>query len=63
MKQAACLPGGFGIMVRMIFIVAPHAGQTIFARSFIFLNILKGLTRRIVCRNMMSFLLHGWRKP
>jgi hypothetical protein len=30
MKQAACLPGGFGIMVRMIFIVAPHTDSMVF---------------------------------
>jgi len=63
-KQGISLPGGFGILVWMIFIGAPHTGQVIFTRSFIFLiNVLSGLTRRTICRNLMSFLLHGWRKP
>jgi hypothetical protein len=63
-RHAACLPGGFGIMVRMIFICDPHTGQVIFGRCFIFLiNVLSGFTRRTTCRNLMSFLLHGWRKP
>ena len=55
--------GGFAILVRMISMVALHRGQVIFARSLIFFSILNGLTRRTICRNLMSFLLHGWRKP
>ena len=59
MKQAAYLPGGFAIIVRMISIFVPHTGQVIFARSFIFFNILKGVTRRTSCNILMSFLLRG----
>lgn len=59
-KQTACPAGGFGIIVWMIFIFAPHTGQVMVGRFLCFLrNILSGLTRSTICKNRMSFLLQG----
>jgi len=63
-RQAAWLVAGFGILVRMISIGAPHTGQVIVARFFsLRTKILSGLTLSTLCKKRMSFLLHGWRKP
>lgn len=61
-KQAVSLGGGFGSIVIMIFMAAPHFGHVIGGHFLPTGNSLNPGIRRTICRNWMSLLLHGWRK-
>jgi hypothetical protein len=62
-KHAVFLVGGFGSIVMMIFMTAPHFGHVIDGRFLPVGSSLNPGTRKTICRNRMSLLLHGCRKP
>jgi hypothetical protein len=62
-KHAVRLVGGFGSIVIMIFMTAPHFGHVIGGRFLPVGSSLNPDTRKTICRNRMSLLLQGCRKP
>ena len=63
-RQGSFMTGGRSILVLIITMAFPHTGQVIDGRLFkVRIRAVSGFTRSTTCRKLMSFLLHGWRKP